>query len=81
MTCEAATELAGDPAPRVVDPRSGVLLCGEDNPYGSDQEFALYCAPRSCSGDRLRRDPRTVGGRLPRAQPYEPVRLGGVVDA
>ena len=54
MTCEAATKLAGDPAPRVVDPRSGVLLCGEDNPYGSDQEFALYCAPRGCSGDRLR---------------------------
>lgn len=32
-----------------------VLLCGEDNPYGSDPEFALYCYPQGCSGWRLRR--------------------------
>ena len=32
-----------------------VLLVGEDNPYGSDPEFALYCSPSGCSGDRLRR--------------------------
>lgn len=29
------------------------LLIGEANPYGSDPEFALYPAPRGCSGDRL----------------------------
>lgn len=34
---------------------SRVLLLGEDNPYGSDPEFALYCRPVRCSGDRLRR--------------------------
>lgn len=32
-----------------------VLLCGEDNPYGSAPEFALYCHPIGCSGYRLRR--------------------------
>jgi len=30
-----------------------VLLCAEDNPYGSDPQFALYPAPRGCSGHRL----------------------------
>lgn len=32
-----------------------VLLLGENNPYGPDPEFALYCDPPGCSGDRLRR--------------------------
>lgn len=32
-----------------------VLLLGESNPYGPDPEFALYCSPPGCSGDRLRR--------------------------
>ena len=32
-----------------------VLLLGEDNPFGSDPEFALHCYPPRCSGDRLRR--------------------------
>ena len=32
-----------------------VLLLGEDNPYGSDPEFALYCYPPRCSGYNLRR--------------------------
>jgi hypothetical protein len=32
-----------------------VLLVGEDNPYGSEPEFALYCYPPGCSGYRLRR--------------------------
>ena len=32
-----------------------VLLCGENNPYGSDPEFALYCYPPGCAGYRLRR--------------------------
>jgi len=32
-----------------------VLLIGEDNPYGSAPEFALYCHPAGCSGYRLRR--------------------------
>lgn len=32
-----------------------VLLCGEQNPYGSDPEFALYCYPPGCSGYNLRR--------------------------
>jgi hypothetical protein len=32
-----------------------VLLVGEDNPYGSDPEFALYCYPPGCAGYRLRR--------------------------
>lgn len=31
------------------------LLLGEDNPYGSEPEFALYCYPVGCSGYRLRR--------------------------
>jgi len=29
-----------------------ILLCGEDNPYGSD---ALYCYPLRCAGYNLRR--------------------------
>jgi len=32
-----------------------VLLLGEDNPYGSEPEFALYCYPPGCAGYRLRR--------------------------
>jgi hypothetical protein len=31
----------------------GVILVGEDNPYGSEPEFALYPSPRGCSGHRL----------------------------
>lgn len=34
---------------------SRVLLVGEDNPYGSEPDFALYCYPPGCSGYRLRR--------------------------
>lgn len=30
-----------------------VLLVGEDNPYGSAPEFALYNRPEGCSGERL----------------------------
>jgi len=32
-----------------------VHLIGEDNPYGSEPEFALYCYPPGCAGHRLRR--------------------------
>lgn len=32
-----------------------VLVLGEDNPYGSDPSFALYCYPPRCSGYNLRR--------------------------
>ena len=32
-----------------------LALVGEDNPFGSDPDFALYCHPPGCSGDRLRR--------------------------
>lgn len=32
-----------------------VLLVGEDNPYGAEPEFALYCYPPGCAGYRLRR--------------------------
>ena len=32
-----------------------LLLCGENNPYGSTPEYALYCYPPNCAGDRLRR--------------------------
>lgn len=32
---------------------SRVLLVGEDNPYGSTPEWALYCAPEGCAGQRL----------------------------
>ena len=32
-----------------------LLLVGEDNPYGADPEFALYCYPPGCAGYRLRR--------------------------
>jgi uracil-DNA glycosylase len=32
-----------------------LLMIGEDNPYGSDPEWALYCYPPGCSGHRLRR--------------------------
>ena len=31
------------------------LFLGEDNPYGSDPDFALYCYPPGCAGYRLRR--------------------------
>lgn len=31
----------------------GVLLVGEDNPYGSDPGYALYPLPENASGDRL----------------------------
>jgi hypothetical protein len=30
-----------------------VVLVGEQNPYGSDPDFALYPAPDGCSGHRL----------------------------
>ena len=30
-----------------------LLMIGEDNPFGSTPEFALYPAPRGCSGHRL----------------------------
>lgn len=32
-----------------------VLIVGENNPYGSAPEFALYCHPPGCAGYRLRR--------------------------
>lgn len=32
-----------------------VLLLGEQNPYGSNPEFALYCYPPGCAGHRFRR--------------------------
>lgn len=32
-----------------------VLLLGEDNPYGANPDFSLYCYPVGCSGYRLRR--------------------------
>jgi hypothetical protein len=32
-----------------------VLFLGEDNPYGSDPSFSLYCYPVGCAGYRLRR--------------------------
>lgn len=32
-----------------------VLLVGENNPYGADPEYALYCYPAGCSGHRLHR--------------------------
>ena len=32
-----------------------VLLIGEQNPYGSNPEFALYCYPLGCAGYRMRR--------------------------
>lgn len=32
-----------------------VILIGENNPYGSDPEFALYDHPPGCAGHRLRR--------------------------
>ena len=32
-----------------------VLLLGEDNPYGANPDFALYCYPVGCAGYRLRR--------------------------
>lgn len=31
-----------------------LLLCGENNPYGSTPEYALYCYPPGCAGYRLR---------------------------
>jgi len=35
--------------------RGRLLLLGENNPYGSNPEFALYCYPPGCAGYRLRR--------------------------
>lgn len=32
-----------------------MILIGEDNPYGAEPEFALYCYPPGCAGYRLRR--------------------------
>jgi hypothetical protein len=32
-----------------------LLFCGEQNPYGADPDFALYCYPPGCAGYRLRR--------------------------
>lgn len=32
-----------------------LILVGEDNPYGAEPEFALYCYPPGCAGYRLRR--------------------------
>lgn len=49
MDCVAREEIHGE----LVPPR--VLLLGEDNPYGSDPSFALYCYPIGCAGYRLRR--------------------------
>lgn len=34
---------------------SRVLVVGEQNPYGSNPEWALYCHPPGCAGARLRR--------------------------
>lgn len=39
----------------MTDTTGRVLLVGEDNPYGSDPAFALYCYPPGCAGYRLRR--------------------------
>lgn len=40
----------------MTDSKTGrVLLVGENNPYGSEPEFALYCYPPGCAGYRLRR--------------------------
>jgi hypothetical protein len=39
-----------EPMPR---PQPGVLLIGEDNPYGDAPEFTLYPSPDGCSGHRL----------------------------
>jgi hypothetical protein len=40
----------------MTDRMTGRVLClGEDNPYGSNPEFALYCYPSRCSGYNLRR--------------------------
>lgn len=33
--------------------RGKVWLVGENNPYGSASEFALYPSPRGCAGQRL----------------------------
>ena len=30
-----------------------IILVGEDNPYGGDDEYAFYPAPDGCSGHRL----------------------------
>lgn len=34
---------------------SKILFVGEDNPYGSAEEYALYPRPDNCSGHRLMR--------------------------
>jgi hypothetical protein len=39
----------------VIETSGRVLCLGEDNPYGSEPEFALYCYPPGCAGYRLRR--------------------------
>jgi hypothetical protein len=39
----------------VIETSGRVLLIGENNPYGSEPEFALYCYPPGCAGYRLRR--------------------------
>lgn len=33
---------------------SRVLICGEQNPYGANPDWALYCHPPGCAGARLR---------------------------
>lgn len=38
-----------------MDMTGRVLLLGEQNPYGSNPEFALYCHPPGCAGYRFRR--------------------------
>jgi len=37
------------------DGKTDLILIGEDNPWGADPEFALYCYPPGCAGYRLRR--------------------------
>ncbi len=46
--------LAGDEPAVAGDPRSRILLVGEDNPLSDAPEHALYPYPPSCSGARLR---------------------------
>lgn len=49
MDCIGRVPILDEMAP----PR--ILLVGEDNPYGADPDFALYCYPPGCAGYRLRR--------------------------
>jgi hypothetical protein len=53
MNCDAITTLPASTAP-APDPRSRVLLLGEDNPLSDLAEHALYPYPPTCSGARLR---------------------------